>query len=411
MVVIESLDVDDSSGTKGRVALLQSFVQLGYRVTALHYSQKEVKLDDVGCVSVKERKNNLFFLLSRVQRLLYRWFKFDIGPWVDSSFGFSFGFFNDANSLKQAIAQYNPEDFDMVWTLSKGNSYRPHKALLSLSQWHNKWYAYVHDPYPQQLYPRPYNFVPYGYKQKRRFFRQITLKSKRVVLPSLLLKEWLQSYYTTLKGKSLIIPHQISEHPKREVRLPQYFNSEKFNVLHAGNLLDLRDPVSIIGAYRIFLKMHPEAKDDSALLFLGKKSAFSDYLRQCAKEIPSLYSSSDYVDFETVYSMQMAASVNVILEARSEISPFLPGKFAHCVASNHPILLVGPYYSESKRLLGNSYSYCYDFEEIEKMASGLGELYTRWKQNNKELKLDREDLIDYLSASYLKKTVEDDTFV
>ena len=30
LVVIESLDVNDSSGTKGRVALLNSFIKSGY---------------------------------------------------------------------------------------------------------------------------------------------------------------------------------------------------------------------------------------------------------------------------------------------------------------------------------------------------------------------------------------------
>jgi glycosyltransferase involved in cell wall biosynthesis len=411
LVLVESLDVDDSSGTKGRVALIHSLVNSGYEVTALHYSQKQIALEGVECISVKERKGGYLFFFSRVQRLLYRWFKIDIGKQVDSWFGFSFGFFNDARSMAKAVAKLKPEDYKMIWTLSKGNSYRPHKALLSLPQWHAKWYAYVHDPYPQQLYPRPYNYIPYGYKQKRMFFRQVSLNAKRVVFPSLLLKEWLQSYYTALKGKSLIIPHQISEQPNSLKKLPSYFNSEKFNVLHAGNLLDLRDPVSIVEAYRIFLKTHPEAKEDSALLFLGKKSAFSSYLQQSALEIPTLYSSADYVDFEAVYAMQMSASVNVILEAKSEISPFLPGKFAHCVAANHPILLIGPYYSESKRLLGDDYSYCFDFDAVNKIAAGLGELYLRWKQNNKVLKLERADLMNYLSASHLKMTIEEDIVV
>ncbi|MFT5237334.1 MAG: hypothetical protein ACI9M9_000926 [Flavobacteriaceae bacterium] len=410
LVVIESLDVNDSSGTKGRVALLNSFIKAGYKITVLHYTQKEVQIDGMECISVKEKKGNFLFLLSRVQRLLYRWFKVDIGPWVDSRFGFSFGFFNDVKSLKKAVTNYNPEDFDMIWTLSKGNSYRPHKAVLSLPLWCSKWYAYVHDPYPQQLYPRPYNFVPYGYKKKRMFFRQVTIKAKRVVLPSLLLKEWLQSYYVALENKSLIIPHQILEHKFEDVSLPDYFDPQKFNLLHGGNLLDLRNPKPIIEAYSLFLKKHPEAIKNSSLLFLGKASAFSKYLSKKMIEIPSLYASEDYVLFEEAFTMQQKASVNIILEARSEISPFLPGKFAHCVSADKPILLIGPHYSETKRLLGDSYPYYFDFKEVNNIAIAIEDLYYKWQNGDRNIKLNRPDLKYYLSYQFvdesLKETLE-----
>lgn len=407
LVVIESLDVNDSSGTKGRVALLQSFIKAGYNITVLHYSQVEISINGMECISVKEKKGNLLFLLSRAQRLLYRWFKIDIGPRVDSKFGFSFGFFNDANSLKKAVAKYNPEDFDMIWTLSKGNSYRPHKALLSLPNWHSKWYAYVHDPFPQQLYPRPYNFVPYGFKQKRNFFRDITVSAKRIVFPSQLLQDWMLSYFVDLEGKSLIIPHQLSSQIEVNPKLPDYFSPNKFNVLHGGNLLDLRDPKPVVEAFSLFLQQNASAKENASLIFLGKKSKFTAYLQKKAEDIPQIYTSQDYVPFEEVFVMQQKASVNIILEARSEISPFLPGKFVHCVEANAPIILVGPYYSESKRLLGATYPYNFEFDDIEKITKAFHKMYAQWQENKKFLKLNRPDLEHYLSHEHLKEVLEE----
>jgi hypothetical protein len=409
LVVIESLDVNDSSGTKGRVALLNSFIKAGYKITVLHYTQKEVQIDGMECISVKEKKGNFLFLLSRVQRLLYRWFKVDIGPWVDSRFGFSFGFFNDVKSLKKAVTNYNPEDFDMIWTLSKGNSYRPHKAVLSLPLWYSKWYAYVHDPYPQQLYPRPYNFVPYGFKQKRNFFRDITVSAKRIVFPSQLLKDWMLSYYVDLEGKSLIIPHQLLSQNECNTRLPDYFNLNKFNVLHGGNLLDLRDPKPVVEAFSLFLQQNASAKENASLIFLGKKSKFTAYLQKKTGDIPQIYTSQDYVPFEEVFAMQQNASVNVILEARSEISPFLPGKFVHCVEANAPIILIGPYYSESKRLLGPTYPYSFEFDDIEEITKSFHTLYAQWNENKKSLKLNLPDLENYLSHNYLEEVLEEST--
>ncbi|RXJ45401.1 glycosyltransferase family protein [Gelidibacter gilvus] len=408
LVVVESIDIDDSSGTKGRIALIHSLVNAGYKLTVLHFTQKEIQLEGIDCYAINERKYNIIYLLSRVQRLLNRWFSIDISKYVDTLFGFSFGFFNDAKSLEKAIGKYDPVKYDMVWTLSKGNSYRSHKAVLELPQWHDKWYAYVHDPFPQQLYPRPYNYVPYGYKKQRYFFREIAIKAKRLVFPSLKLKEWMQSYYEVINGKSLIVPHQLLQDEVHKMDLPIYFKKEKFNILFAGNLLDLRDPKPIVEAYRLFLNAYPDSKENSTLIFLGGPSKYDTYLLNQQKSMPSLYVSDGYVPFAQVYRMQQETSVNLILEAKSEISPFLPGKFPHCVAANKPIVYIGPYYSECKRLLGKEYPYVFDFEDSQMIATAFSELYEKWKFNPDHLILNRPDLIEYLISPYLKKTLTND---
>jgi hypothetical protein len=412
LIVIESINVDDSSGTKGRVALIQSLAKAGYSLTVLHYTKQEIQLENITCNAIRERKNNIVYLLSRVHRLLNRWFKFDIGNTVHKLFGFSFGFFNDAKSIANAVNKFKPEQYDMIWTLSKGNSYRTHKAVLDLPKWHHKWYAYVHDPFPQQLYPRPYNYVPHGYKKQRYFFRDITKAAHRMVFPSLLLKEWMESYFVDISGKSLIIPHQIPVYENNEnINFPDYYDPNKFNILHAGNLLNLRNPKPIVEAYSLFLEQYPEAIHTSALIFLGHPSIFNSYFLEQKNNISSLYMSENYVPFNTVYAMQHAAALNLILEAKSEISPFLPGKFAHCVSANKPIVVIGPYYSECKRLLGEKYSYCFDFNEISQLAHAFGEIYNKWKENPQHLKLDRPDLKMYLSVANLKQTIEEDFLV
>lgn len=412
LIVIESINVDDSSGAKVGVAMIQSLAKAGYAVTVLHYTQKPLQLEGIACHAIKERKNNMIYLLSRVHRLLNRWFKIDIGDAVDKLLGFSFGFFNDSKSIEKAVNKFKPEQYDMVWTLSKGNSYRTHKAILNLPKWHDKWYAYVHDPFPQQLYPRPYNYVPHGYRIQRLFFRDITLKAKRIVFPSLLLKEWMESYYAAIEGKSLIIPHQIDVSiDNLETDFPDYFKADTFNILHAGNLLNLRNPKPIVEAYQLFLEHYPEALETTSLIFLGSPSIYDAYFLKEKKSTPSLYTSENYVPFKEVYTMQFNAAINIILEAKSEISPFLPGKFAHCVAANKPIVVVGPYYSECKRLLGDGYPYCFEFDAIERLASAFGDLYTKWKKDPDQLRLDRPDLKTYLSAAKVKTIIEADVIV
>ena len=247
-----------------------------------------------------------------------------------------------------------------------------------------------------------------GISKKETFFRDVTIQAKRMVFPSLLLKEWMQSYFVDIEGKSLIVPHQYPKEIKEELEMPIFFQEKKFNILHAGNLLDLRDPKPIIEAYTIFLKNYPEAEKKSSLIFLGKKSSYNQYLLRKKKEISPLYVSDGYVSFNNVYAMQKKAAINIILEAKSEISPFLPGKFTHCVAVDKPILLVGPYYSESKRLLGKAYSYSFDFDEVKRIAQSIGDLFEIWTKRQNDLKLNREDLKVYLSSANLKNTINKD---
>jgi hypothetical protein len=407
LVLVESLDVNDSSGTKGRVAFIKNFKKAGYEVTVLHYSQKEIKLPGINCILVNEKKSTALYILSRIQRVLFRWFHLDISKYTDSVFGFSFGFFNDVFSLSKALKSFNPVDFEMLWTFGKGTSFRPHAAVLKNSNWFPLWYAFVHDPYPRHLYPRPYNFVEYGFKKKRYFFRDITISAHRLVFPSLLLKEWMQSYFLHVEGKSLILPHQLQTTVSYSNSLPSYFDVTKFNILHAGNLLDLRDPKPVVEAYENFLALVPQAKNNSVLFFIGKSSKYQDYLLQKMQEIPQLYISDGYVKFEEVFSMQLQASINIILEAKSEISPFLPGKFPNCVEANKPILVVGPYYSECKRLLGIDYTYTFDFNEIEGITNSFKNLYYRWVEDKDNLLLNRPDLYFYLSSDYMRKVLDE----
>jgi len=150
----------------------------------------------------------------------------------------------------------------------------------------------------------------------------------------------------------------------------------------------------------------PLAKEDTMFFFLGSKSVFHDFLYKKQQVMPQLYVSDGYVNFNDVFAMQRQVAVNIILEAKSEISPFLPGKFPHCVAANKPILVVGPYYSECKRLLGENYPYVFDFNEVDKIKESIKGLYLKWKENDHVLTLNRSDLEHYLSSDYLKEVIE-----
>ncbi|TDY11778.1 UDP-glycosyltransferase [Meridianimaribacter flavus] len=404
LIVVESIDVNSSSGAKGRMSLIKSLIALGYGVKILHYTRKNIEIEGVDCISIKELKYNLLYVLSRTRRLVLRHFKVDLFSWVDSVFGFSFTYYNDSNSIAASIRKHYTDE-DYIFTLSHGGNFKSHHAMLKFPKLYKKWVAYMHDPYPFHCYPKPYNWYEKGYEVKEQFIKDVSDKAEFSVFPSLLLMQWMGNYFPNFLKTGSVIPHQsydLEIRNKRPLKL-EYFDFNKFTILHAGNLLKQRQPQGLVEAYKLFLKKIPEAKQNSLLLLLGDASEHKEYLLEEKTKCSSLYCSMNYVSFDEANYVQEYASVNVILEADADISPFLPGKFPHCVKSNSPIMSLAPEQSEVRRLLGLDYKYACRPSDSTVISEFLIELYFLWKETPEKLKLNRPDIEGYLSTEFLQK--------
>lgn len=401
LIVVESIDIEHSSAAKGRIALIKNLQKIGYSLEVFHYSRKEIQLEGIPCHSISEIKGFLY-LLVRLQRVFTRITKVNLNNLVDSLFGFSFSFFNDAKSIKRAVrnVSFSP---DLVITLSYASSFRAHKALLGIKKWHDKWISYVHDPFPMHSYPRPYDWVELGHQKKRSFFLKVCSSAKYIAYPSKLLAEWMRSYYLYDKQKEIIIPHQVIERIENVEKFPSFFQKDKFNILHAGSMMSARNPMILVAAFDRFVKKDPIARQDARLIFIGKKSIFDSAISNYKNN--QICISKGYVSFNVVHKLQELSSVNIILEAAGYFSPFLPGKFPHCISSKKPILLLGPQISESKRLLGADYSYWSEIDDIDKIEELITSLFLKWK-TKADAQMERNDLLHYLGTQNLKATID-----
>lgn len=406
LILAESLDVEDSSGTKGRVALIRNLNSLGYQLKVYHYTRKNIQIDEIECVSIKENRSSLLFLLSRMERYARYILKLKLYKPLENVFGFSFTLLNDRNSIVKSLKKIEKWDPDLIITLSKGGSFRPHHAVLKMPELHSKWMAYMHDPYPMHWYPPPYPWFEPGYRQKEKFMKQVADRCFKAVFPSQLLLEWMGDKYEAFKKKGVVIPHQLDQLDIPKMDVPRYIDFNRFNIVHAGNLIRGREPFGLISGFKKFLDNNPEAKINTRLLMIGGANYYSDYLKKNEDRIDQIILSDRKLSFELVQNIQSKVSINVILEAKSEISPFLPGKFPHCVKANNPILYLGPKKSESRRLLGEEYKYCSEIDNEELIADLISELYEEWKIAGNNLELNRPDLNYYLSKDNLEKTMK-----
>ena len=164
--------------------------------------------------------------------------------------------------------------------------------------------------------------------------------------------------------------------------------------------MNARNPISLVRAFKRFLDEIPDAGDHSQLLFLGKESKYTEEFRMVKQELPQFYSSDSYIPFQTVLAIQKEAAVNVILEAKGAISPFLPGKFPHCIQAEKPIFLLGSYYSECRRLLGKEYPWWSEIDDEERILGHLHKLYSIWKTEEGDAKIDYQSLKQTLYYFY-----------
>lgn len=403
LIVVESIDVEDSSGSKANVAMIWNLQKAGYLLRVYHYSRKKIQIDNIECFNIKEHRRNLTFLISRVERYTRKYLKLNLNKYIEKLFGFSFTLYNDRNSI---IAGIKDDDFDadLVLTLSKGGSFRPHHALLKMPELYDKWMAYIHDPYPMHVFPPPYTYSEPGWKHKMKFVSKVFEAAEYIAFPSKLLMEWMQEHYNLDLKKAVVIPHQLDTQVSTPIAHPAFFTPSNFNLMHAGNLLWGRDPKGLIEGFKKFLKNHPEAKTKARLIFIGGENYYSKYLEKASLNTREIVVSENYIPFEQVNTIQKQAAVNIILEAKAELSPFLPGKFPHCVSANRSILLLGPAKSECRRLLGDNYPYWAEIDDVDRVCETIETLYFKWESNDLG-ELNRPDMIDYLSENHLKETL------
>lgn len=403
MILVDSLNVDTSSGARVNVALIKNLSEL-FQLTVIHNSDTFNEVDNISFIKVSENRVSPAFMLSRSIRLLRRHLGLNLSPICENIFGFSFTFFSISKGFLKSLRSIDTSQYDLVITLSQGESFVPHFAILKYRSLHRVWLAYIHDPYPAEFYPKSYSFKGSGSRQKIEFMREVMNVAKYLGFPGKNLADWMQNKYRISSDQVVIIPHQINiEAIEREnIRLPGFFNVDAFNILHAGNLLKQRNPSALIEAFEFFLAQNPDARAHSNLYFIGHISnAHKELVQNIISENIQFISKMNY---DIVHELQRKSSVNVILESNDEMSPFLPGKITDCVNSRRPILALSPENSEVRNLFGNNYLFQTNADDVPVILGLINKLYSLWV--TKKISQDFDDLQTYLGVENLEKTMK-----
>lgn len=302
---------------------------------------------------------------------------------------------------KQVESIINSDKFDFVVTHGSGASFLPAYAMFRLNKKYNiKHLMFIHDPFPFNQYPPPYqqkNSLPY--QSVARFFGKVLKSADILSFPSLRLKEWMQQYYNFIDHKYIIQPHiglSIDElesilPDEGEEKVPHY--PKGLNIVHTGTLLGPRSPLYLLKALEMLYDNYPETKSEVFLHVIGKMTKdwnAQDLIRDNVYIHPQRFS------YLNSLKLQQNAEVLLLLEAKSDVSPFMPGKLADYLMAEKPILALTPKASETTRILGNDYPLLVENGNIEKIYEKLLLLYKSYKKDTLKNLIPSSDSYEYV---------------
>jgi glycosyltransferase involved in cell wall biosynthesis len=277
-------------------------------------------------------------------------------------------------------------DYDLVLTLGSGASFIPAYAMQEIKKVNDiKHLMFIHDPYPLNQYPPPYqkkNSLAYQSVANR--FGKVISSADIISFPSLRLKEWMSQYYPSIINESIIQPHigLTQEELKPILPINETVNLPKFNngidIVHTGTLLGPRNPLYLIEALKLFFEEIPEAKSVMHLHIIGKMT--KDWKDNSIAD-SNIHVYDKRFSYLSSLKIQQNADILLLLEAVSDVSPFMPGKLADYFIAKKPILALTPRASETTRLLGENYPLLAENGDIEQILIALRLIYSAFQTN------------------------------
>ncbi len=284
--------------------------------------------------------------------------------------------------LRATIALEQP---DLVFVRGAGAGFEPHLAMAGLDG-PVPWVANYHDPFPLSLYPEPYCRHPFLMSAlQEKWNARIIRAADWVSFPSDRLLRWtLRGKLARYRGKGVVIPHIVGETPmaaEYQAAANAQGKPGRFVILHAGSLLEPRQPWGLIEGFRRFAAKDPARCRQGELLFVGGVNRFHKADPRWAEALrtPGVRFIEERVTYAHSLELARQAAVCVVLEADNAESPFFPAKLTDCLLCKKPVLALSPKESVVCNLLGAGYPYRCLPSDSARIAGVLEELWSLWQ--------------------------------
>lgn len=296
--------------------------------------------------------------------------------------------------------------YDLIYALAAGDSFVPYFALSEMML-EIPYYVNIHDPYPKHIYPEPYK-LPKNWINSilERKFRKVLEKAKGISFPSQFLMEDMAKTFSMIATKGFVIPHigtLLPNLPKEAGDDLEALDPSKINIIHAGTLLGPRNPKFLLKAIAALNEEHTDFLNKVSFTFIG---AVNKSLKEIIANstLQNVRFVTTRLSYQKSLDLIAQSDASFVIEAVAEFSPFLPGKVADIAFAEKPIIDLSPKNSEVRRLLGPSYPYQCELDDVEAIKVVLKQFYN--DRINSTIKMDSIiKLKHYLSIEHNSKIV------
>ena len=405
LVLAEALNVDLTSEGICTVKFLYALSLQNHTIVCLHSDSKFVDYfnNTIQFRSIRNSKISFPNIFKKVSKFTDKILGTKISNFSFYAYGFSFQFLHDRlnwiYSIKKELSIFTP---DLIYVRSRGSSFRSLSAMVRVNT-KIPWIANYHDPFPLSQYPFPYTEIsPWSSLQERENLK-ILKSASYVFTPSLRLKEWLLKFND-------INPEKIFVQPHLKISLPSLVNklntiskcdTQKLHLIHAGSLLGPRKPIYFFQAIESLIEEFPYLKDIIKVTFIGK--VMNDFSFEHLKNNNMLTIINSRLSYIETNVLCKQADVLLILEAISDVSPFLPGKLPDYLELRKPLFTLSPTNSEINRLLSKSEIYSCHTDDIACIKLNLLAIIEDWKCN--KLRLVSDSSLLYFTPDYLSNNL------
>lgn len=204
-----------------------------------------------------------------------------------------------------------------------------------------KWVATWNDPYPTNFYPHPYGK---GVSFRGTIIDKLLVKKMQKsvdlhIFPNARIENYMRNYLQIDESKCSIIPHVVLNMKDSEVINKSVVNNETLKIIHSGNLLAPRNPISFLNAFSRFVKQYPNAKIELSILGVFENQ-IKEYIENSG--IKSYINTLKSVTYSQSLEELKNHHIALIIEADCEEGIFLPTKVSDFMQCGKPIFSVSP---------------------------------------------------------------------
>ena len=396
LVITEALGVNGTSAGIVSSTFIQFLHESGYKVTVIARTNFEGEAKWLSDEIVVKKHDLEFVKKSFLDKI----------PKVKAIPIYLTGFTNSYRYNKELYKkiitnELATQKYDFIYALAAGDSFVPHFALAEMKL-AIPFFVNIHDPYPKHVYPEPYkspkNRINAILEKK---FNKVLEKAKGISFPSQYLMEDMSKTFPVITSKGFVIPHIGTSLPHLTTDADDSLvnlDLSKINILHAGTLLGPRNPKFLLKAIAALNDEHPGFLEKVTFTFVGavNKSLNEMIAKSTLQNVRFI---TTRLSYQKSLDLISESDASFVIEAVAKFSPFLPGKVADIVYAEKPIIDLSPKNSEVRRLLGASYPYQSELDDVEAIKHVLYSFYTDFIHN----KIDKSIIMDlkkYVSIAH-----------